>query len=394
MCLSPPVVLPWLRAPLPPSRRRQTICVVQIGGADAGDDAGDRRHRRARCSRRSRWPHSATLSWSIPCGCGTALAEALRSPSRILDASLAFQNIWPTPAIRWEGELSIEFALRPLLIAADRRWLGPPSRACGRARWPSCGSCWRSATTRTSRHRHLYGREINLYWDMRYMPDVAAMVGRCRADLAGGCSALAVAAIVCSSLLYRLFRWALRWCPRRRQRPRSNARDARRVQASSSRCSRAQRLLESDLRSPACFCDAGDGDLRAPGSLCRGGAGAARSRCRPARHGLRPVAGQKRGRVSRSSSSRTARSRSSAGHRAWSRAGRARRSTRRFVTPAASGLGVCRVADLRRLVLAGAHQPDVRRRGSRSRDECAADDGKPRRRWSPNSPRTAIRRWR
>jgi len=33
----------------------------------------------------------------------------------LLNASLSFQNIWPTPAIRWEGELSIELADAPTL---------------------------------------------------------------------------------------------------------------------------------------------------------------------------------------------------------------------------------------------------------------------------------------
>jgi hypothetical protein len=28
----------------------------------------------------------------------------------ILDASLTFQSLWPTPAVRWTGELSIEVA--------------------------------------------------------------------------------------------------------------------------------------------------------------------------------------------------------------------------------------------------------------------------------------------
>ena len=35
----------------------------------------------------------------------------------ILNASLTFQSLWPTPAVRWTGELSIELAVALLLVA-------------------------------------------------------------------------------------------------------------------------------------------------------------------------------------------------------------------------------------------------------------------------------------
>src|SRR5262249_15222594 len=53
----------------------------------------------------------------------------------------------------------------------------------------------------------LYGRDINLYWDVRYMPDVAAMI----AHAAPLWLIIVVAAVVFAliALLYLLFRWAI-----------------------------------------------------------------------------------------------------------------------------------------------------------------------------------------
>ena len=47
----------------------------------------------------------------------------------VLDASLTFENIWPTPAVQWRGALSIELAVCVLGLAIVSRWSGPPSRA-------------------------------------------------------------------------------------------------------------------------------------------------------------------------------------------------------------------------------------------------------------------------
>jgi hypothetical protein len=53
-----------------------------------------------------------------------ALAAALV----VLDASLTFNNLWPTPGVIWSGELSVEVAACVLALAIAARWLGPPSR--------------------------------------------------------------------------------------------------------------------------------------------------------------------------------------------------------------------------------------------------------------------------
>ena len=125
----------------------------------------------------------------------------------ILNASLSFHNIWPTPAIGWRGELSIELAVILLMMIAARGWFAPPSRTA--LRWMT--AIWvllvvghyADVTTPA-----LYGRDINLYWDLRYMPDVAAMVVRAAPLWLIVLAAAAVVLIV--AVLYLTFRWSLR----------------------------------------------------------------------------------------------------------------------------------------------------------------------------------------
>jgi phosphoglycerol transferase MdoB-like AlkP superfamily enzyme len=125
----------------------------------------------------------------------------------LLDISLAFQNVWPTPMIRWAGELSVECGILLICIIAAQLWLGPLSRAA--AGWLTAGwivlvlGHYADVTTPA-----LYGRDINLYWDLRYMPDVAAMIARAAPLWLIASVVAAVAAIV--ALLHVVFRWAIR----------------------------------------------------------------------------------------------------------------------------------------------------------------------------------------
>ena len=147
---------------------------------------------------------------------------ALVAAIALLNASLSFHNIWPTPAISWTGQLSIEVAIALLLlVAAHGAARLKPSRAGSSSppaapRTPS--SAWIRAlavvwVVLTIGHYAdvttpaLYGRDINLYWDVRYMPDVAAMVARA----APVWLIVVVIGAVASALvlLYLLFRWAL-----------------------------------------------------------------------------------------------------------------------------------------------------------------------------------------
>ena len=92
-----------------------------------------------------------------------------------LDASLTFENFWPTPLIKWTGQISIELAVLVLVLLVLRR--------AGSAN-PNRASRWLSAlgvTLVVSRYADvtapaLYGRDVNLYWDLQFLPDVAAMV--------------------------------------------------------------------------------------------------------------------------------------------------------------------------------------------------------------------------
>jgi hypothetical protein len=125
----------------------------------------------------------------------------------LLDISLAFQNVWPTPLIRWAGEFSAECGILLILIVALQLWLGPLSR--GALRWLTAGwlvlvlGHYADVTTPA-----LYGRDINLYWDVRYMPDVAAMIVRATPLwlVAGVVAAVAIVL----ALLDLVFRWAIR----------------------------------------------------------------------------------------------------------------------------------------------------------------------------------------
>lgn len=133
----------------------------------------------------------------------TALAAAFA----LLNASLTFSNVWPTPAIQWRGELSVEVAVCVLALAIASRWFGPLSRAS--LGWLS--AFW--AMLVLGRYAEvtapaLYGRDVNLYWDLRFIPDVVAMMTRV-APLW-----LIVLSGVCAALLLTLLYWVLRWAVR------------------------------------------------------------------------------------------------------------------------------------------------------------------------------------
>lgn len=102
-----------------------------------------------------------------------AIAAALL----LLDASLAFHNVWPTPAVGWGGELSIELAVSVLAFVVIFRFFGLPSHAARRG----LAACWLMLAI--GRYVEvtapaLWGRTINFYWDLQFVPDVAAMLAR------------------------------------------------------------------------------------------------------------------------------------------------------------------------------------------------------------------------
>ena len=131
---------------------------------------------------------------------------ALIAALALLNASLSFHNIWPTPAIAWTGELSVEWAAVVVLFALVRRLRGSVPRALvsvAAAAWIILTIGHYADVTTPA----LYGRDINLYWDLRYMPDVARMVAA--AAPLWLMAAILIGVVAVLSLLYFVFRWAL-----------------------------------------------------------------------------------------------------------------------------------------------------------------------------------------
>ena len=180
-------------------RRRQAICVVQIVAlivAMCRRSTPPRQHRR--CGRGA-WQRSATRSWSTSCGCGdstapldrrrrrvgaprqTVMTGAARSASprrRVSERVADVQQHLADAGDPLAGELSVELAAFVLLLLIASALVRCRRRA-PRSRWLSV--LWvllvigqYADVTAPA----LYGRDINLYWDLRYMPDVASMLVR------------------------------------------------------------------------------------------------------------------------------------------------------------------------------------------------------------------------
>jgi hypothetical protein len=98
----------------------------------------------------------------------------------LLNASLSFYNIWPSPKIGWSGQLSLELAVVLLVLGwRARAAAGRGTPAVGRQglRWLS--AAWMVLVV--GRYLDvmapaLYGRPINLYWDSRHLRAVFEMM--------------------------------------------------------------------------------------------------------------------------------------------------------------------------------------------------------------------------
>ena len=100
---------------------------------------------------------------------GAALCAALL----LVNVSLTLANVWPTLGVRFNRDLSAEAAAGVLLLVAMHAWGRPPRAA---ARW--LAAAW--LLLAVGRYVEvtvagLYGREVNLYWDMQHVPKVGAM---------------------------------------------------------------------------------------------------------------------------------------------------------------------------------------------------------------------------
>jgi hypothetical protein len=127
----------------------------------------------------------------------------------LLNVSLTFHNIWPTPAITWRGEISVELGaylcLAALMGAARRR-----KPAFSRPVLRILAVVWLlfvlgryADVTATA----LFGRDINLYWDLRFIPDVVSLLAK--AATVRLIVAVIGGILVGFGLLYALLRWAL-----------------------------------------------------------------------------------------------------------------------------------------------------------------------------------------
>lgn len=125
----------------------------------------------------------------------------------LLDASVTFGNVWPTPYVSWTGELSVELAVVVLALAVvawragtvPHRWVGVISGI-----WAALVIGRYADVTAAA----VYGRNINLYWDVRHLSSVAGL-------LAGAAHiwltvAVALAIVAIPVLVFLPVRWAFR----------------------------------------------------------------------------------------------------------------------------------------------------------------------------------------
>ena len=124
----------------------------------------------------------------------------------LLNLSLTFRNVWPTPAVRLTADVSVELALAALGIVLVQRWCGRvPSAAlrAGAIAWVVLvAGRYVDVTTRS-----LYGRDVNLYWDFRHVPSVGAMFATVAEPLQVATAAGVLIAVPIA--LYAGGRWAL-----------------------------------------------------------------------------------------------------------------------------------------------------------------------------------------
>ena len=92
----------------------------------------------------------------------------------LLNVSVAFENVWPTLRVELTTAVSVELAVGVLLLVLLRRWTSAHARTMVRG----MAGLWvvlvvgRYADVTT---QSLYGRDVNLYWDLQHVPNVGAM---------------------------------------------------------------------------------------------------------------------------------------------------------------------------------------------------------------------------
>ena len=124
----------------------------------------------------------------------------------LLNAALSFENIWPTPAVRWAGEVSIELAVLVLLLSLLNAWRGATS--------PRVLRVFATVIVLFALGRYadvtapaLYGRPVNIYWDLPNIGSVIGMVARAAPTWIVAAATLGLAVVL--GLMYLGARWSL-----------------------------------------------------------------------------------------------------------------------------------------------------------------------------------------
>ena len=124
----------------------------------------------------------------------------------LLNGALTFANVWPSLGVRWRAEWSVELAALVALLAFWHMAGRPLSRRALQ--------CLSAGMVLLVLGRYadvtspaLYGRPVNLYWDLPHASEVIGMLTR----VASGwlLAALGVGVLAVLALLYGLARWSL-----------------------------------------------------------------------------------------------------------------------------------------------------------------------------------------
>jgi phosphatidylglycerophosphate synthase len=205
-------LLPWMRAPLPPRLRRKVAAVLQtIGLLFAITMFVPPAVSAVVCALAL-----LVLAWSFVLDITLLKRQASASSSPVvrllcalvlLNAMLTFHNVWPTLFVHWPGELSIDLVGVLLILVTWQVLRGRVPRALlvALAVLFVLGVLGRYSEVPAPA---LYGREVNLYWDLQHVASLAGMLASVVPawQLVAG----ATGACVLLLLLYLAALWSLR----------------------------------------------------------------------------------------------------------------------------------------------------------------------------------------
>ncbi len=215
-------VLPWLGAALPPRRRRQAVCVVQIVSLLAALAPVLEPRFSAAIALAGLvalvWSFGVDVVWLARYARPRAAAgepRALRGRHWLalavallgLNAALTFQNVWPTLWVAPRAELSLELGVLLLALVAWTSFVRPLGRT-GRAAMTLQLLALLLGRYAEVTAPALYGRPVNLYWDAQHVPKVVAMLAEVGPWWLGTLLLLGIAALLLGLAA------AVAWCVR------------------------------------------------------------------------------------------------------------------------------------------------------------------------------------